>query len=116
MSNTTEAPFSLTFKMVSPEGADFLITSRPNITSAEEQIEFLQEIDNTVKELKAMGFTVQSSGYSKGGSSAAPKTVDPAAGTCNCGIPRVTKSGNGKRGPWTGYMCANRKCDPVWKE
>ena len=35
---------------------------------------------------------------------------------CDCGIPRVRKSGTKNGKPWAGWMCANRaeECKPVW--
>lgn len=116
---STEAPFSATFKINSPEGLELLVTVRPNITTAEEQFEALAEIDELGKQLKAAGFSPAAGyggGRSSGGGSSAPAAVDPKAGSCNCGIPRVVKSGNGKKGPWTGYFCKNRQCDVKWAE
>lgn len=111
---TTEAPFSLTYKMTSPEGAEFLITARPNITTTEEQLEAIQEIDKQVKDLKAMGFT-PAAGYGKSYAAKAAPQGDADAPQCECGVNRQFKSGTSKAGKaWKGYSCVNRKCDMKW--
>ncbi len=123
MSNTTEAPFSATFKISTPEGAELLVTTRPNITTKEEQFEAIEEINQLVKELKAAGYAIPA-GYSGGskkfgniGSPGAPAEADeriPAESrSCTHG-PRVYKTGDGKRGKWVGYQCPTRKCDMIW--
>lgn len=125
---STEAPFSLTYKMESPEGAEFLITIRPIATNAEDQLEAIQDAERQVKELKDMGFKVVA-GYSKGGGSrpygsagswpkSAPKVTpqgDPDAPKCDCGVNRKFVSGTSKAGkPYKGYTCINRKCSMEW--
>lgn len=44
-----------------------------------------------------------------------PQQQQPQQGppVCQHG-PRVQKSGTSKKGPWSGWMCPAKQCDPIW--
>jgi hypothetical protein len=121
---TTEAPFSMTFKITTPEGAEVLVTMRPNISTIDEHFEALEELNQLTKQLKAANYTVPapySGGGNRGGGGGGytPKaavldeSIPEASRTCACG-PRVKKSGSSAKGPWTGYLCPKKRCPAIW--
>ncbi len=113
MSESTEAPFSVTFKVTNPGGFEYMVTIRPNITTVEEQFEALQDVDKLTSELTSAGYAAVA-GYSKPSGGGSPAAADPDAGSCEHGA-RVTKQGKSAKGNWTGYFCSARKCDAKWK-
>lgn len=109
MSNTTESPYSMTFKT----GKGNLFTVRGddaqtlafNLAAASLPVstdDGPQSVLDMIREIEA-----SLSGSSAGGSQQAAQTVQggftPPCPTC--GGSTEQKSGTGKNGPWTGYFC-----------
>ena len=112
MSNTTEAAFSVNFRLIDPKGIELQLTMRSNSADAEEAYGFLANRDALIEELLNSGYE-PSQGFP---GKPAIKT-DSKTPKCGCGMPRVTRSGDRADGSkWTGLFCAKKKCEVVWQE
>jgi hypothetical protein len=125
----TEAPFSMTFKMLDESGMSHLITMRAPATDVDAILEVFKARDEVAERLTENGWTPapeyggksqynnNRSSYSKKPSKSAQTDRDDDSDgdskSCRHGR-RVKKSGTSKKGPWTGYFCKARECDPVW--
>lgn len=110
---SSEAKFSMNWKMVDSQGLEVMLTMRTDSTDPEAIFGDIASRDSLVEQLVASGYKA-TAGFGSKNVPAAP--ADPNAPVCNCGIPRIKKTGRGKRGEWAGWFCANRKCDVLWIE
>jgi hypothetical protein len=125
----TEAPFSMTFKMLDESGMSHLITMRAPATDVDAIMEVFQARDEVTERLTEGGWKPapeyvgskysggnnnrKSYGKSSKSQSDSDDDSDGDSKSCRHGR-RVKKSGTSKKGPWTGYFCKARECDPVW--
>lgn len=102
---TTEAPFSVTFDVLTPGGLPALVTIRPG--SIENGLRVVQDFQDN---LLASGFQPNIRRYQK---QEAPKEYVPGRACPQCGAKLIYKT---KRDGGKFIICENRKWNPATKE
>lgn len=118
MANTTESPFSVTFK--SPKGGT-LITVRgdtqeelgthmaglslPIDPEGGTVLDMIKAIDSALSEGSSGGGFQAPQGGGGQQNQQQQQSLNPPCPTCNG--PTIEKTGTGQKGPWRGYFCAD---------